>query len=137
MNQESESDRIVLNDIKNFTSDATTDSQQLQNGTHQEVSHVTYIIGQGKEIIMHRFELDLSPDQEVEMVIKSRDFRIINCWMYLRSWRVFILAGPTIDGLAGVSIDGPTSFRLPNIKMSSISIFPTACKAYIVSPYSL
>ena len=94
MNQESKSDEIVLNDIKNDTLDATTDSQHLQDGTHQDISHVTYIIGQGKEIIMHRFDFDLSPDQHVEMVIKSRDLRMINSMMYLKSkFESFIFKG--------------------------------------------
>ena len=94
MNQESKSDEIVLNDIKNDTLDATTDSHHLQDGTQQEISHVTYIIGQGKEIIMHRFELDLSPDQHVEMVIKSRDLRMINSMMYPKSkFESFIFEG--------------------------------------------
>ena len=83
MNQESDSqshsiDEASLNDITNVRTDATAeDTQQSQVGTQQEISHVTYIIGQGKEIIMHRFELDLSPDQPVEMVIKARDTQTI------------------------------------------------------------
>ena len=81
MNQETGSqgystDENQLNDITNVTSDATTvvDSQQSENETDQEISHVTYIINQGQAVIYHRFELDLSPDlspDHVEMVIKQ------------------------------------------------------------------
>ena len=81
MNQETDSqgystDENKLNDITNVTSDATTiaDSQQSENETEQETSHVTYIINQGQAVIYHRFELDLSPDlspDHVEMVIKQ------------------------------------------------------------------
>ena len=69
-----------------------SDSSSIENETHQSsidndndaCQHVTYIIGKGREIIMHRFELDLSPDQTVEMVIKSLDEQIED--MYGRIW---------------------------------------------------
>ena len=49
-------------------------TEDIHDDSQKEIQHVTYIIGHGREIIFHRFELDLSPDQHVEMVIKARNF---------------------------------------------------------------
>ena len=68
MNQQSQ-DKSFAETFNSSAEDLLDDTEKAQ----QEVQHVTYIIGQGREIIFHRFELDLSPDQQVEMVIKARD----------------------------------------------------------------
>ena len=68
MNQQSQ-DKTFAETFNSSTADLLDDTEKAQ----QEVQHVTYIIGQGREIIFHRFELDLSPDQQVEMVIKAKD----------------------------------------------------------------
>ena len=68
MNQQSE-DKSVAEAFDSSTEYVLDDTEKTQ----QEVQHVTYIIGHGREVIYHRFELDLSPDQQVETVIKARD----------------------------------------------------------------
>ena len=68
MNQQSQ-DKSFAETFNSSTADILDDTEKAQ----QEVQHVTYIIGHGREIIFHRFELDLSPDQQVEKVIKARD----------------------------------------------------------------
>ena len=43
------------------------------NLSDPEENYVTYIIGSGQEILIHRFKLDLEEGQDVDAVIKSLD----------------------------------------------------------------
>ena len=47
--------------------------QMTLNQTESQQNFVTYVIGTGKEILIHRFQLDLEDGQDVEAVIKNLD----------------------------------------------------------------
>ena len=51
----------------------TNETQPAVNEAVNETQYVTYIIGNGTNIFVHRFELDLEPDQDVEALIISLD----------------------------------------------------------------
>ena len=50
-----------------------SDDYMLMNQTESRQNFVTYVIGIGQEILIHRFQLDLEDGQDVEHVIKNLD----------------------------------------------------------------
>ena len=45
----------------------------LMNQTESQQNFVTYVIGIGDEILIHRFQLDLEDGQDVDAVVKNLD----------------------------------------------------------------
>ena len=45
----------------------------LMNQTEAQQNFVTYVIGIGEEILIHRFQLDLEEGQDVDAVVKNLD----------------------------------------------------------------
>ena len=45
----------------------------LMNQTESQQNFVTYVIGIGDEILIHRFQLDLEDGQDVDAVVQNLD----------------------------------------------------------------
>ena len=56
------------------SNDSSNESDQMiTNQTEAQQNFVTYVIGSGNEILIHRFEIDIEDGQDIEAVIKNLD----------------------------------------------------------------
>ena len=69
INSKKKSNEFKLKDMSN--SDGS--EEKLDNTELSDDNYVTYIIGEGTEIVIHRFKIELEDGQDIEAVIKQLD----------------------------------------------------------------
>ena len=52
---------------------SNSEEEMLDNTELSDDNYVTYIIGEGTEIVIHRFKIELEDGQDIEAVIKQLD----------------------------------------------------------------